>query len=186
MAGPAPIDAWGETGKEPGKLFQPTGIAVSKEGTVFVADTGNDRIHAFDASGKFLWTFGRSGEGPGELRWPMDLDIDREGRLYVAELGGDRVQVFTEEGDLLREIRGDETPGASFDGAAGVLVSPTGDIYVADFYNHRVVAFGGTGRFRAVLGYQGARFQAVSIIGTGASPVGRPVPGATPGRWTAR
>ncbi len=64
MAGPAPIGVWGETGEEPGKLFQPTGIAVSKEGTVFVADTGNDRIEAFDASGKFLWMFGRSGEGP--------------------------------------------------------------------------------------------------------------------------
>ncbi len=48
IAGPAPIDVWGETGEEPGKLFQPSGIAVSKEGTVFVADTGNDRIQVFE------------------------------------------------------------------------------------------------------------------------------------------
>ncbi len=95
MPGPALLDAWGETGKGPGELLQPTGIAVSKDGTVFVADTGNNRIQAFTSDGQLLWQFGRAGEAAGEFRRPMDLDLDGDGLLYVAELGGDRVQIFT-------------------------------------------------------------------------------------------
>ena len=65
---PSILLTWGETGHEPGQLFQPTGIAVAADETVFVADTGNHRIEAFDADGTFLWTFGESGEAPGQFR----------------------------------------------------------------------------------------------------------------------
>jgi DNA-binding beta-propeller fold protein YncE len=85
----------------------------------------------------------------------MDLDIDDGGILYVSELGGDRVQLFTPEGELLRELRGDDTPAGSFDGAAGVLVAPNGDVYVADFYHHHVVRFGQDGSFRNLIGVPG-------------------------------
>ena len=68
--------SWGESGQEPGKLSQPTGIAVARNGTVFVADTGNDRVQAFDAEGRFLFAFGSSGDEPSQFRRPMDVDID--------------------------------------------------------------------------------------------------------------
>ncbi len=152
---PAPIAAWGSSGTQPGMLSQPTGIAVAADGTVLVADTGNDRVQAFAPTGELLWGFGRTGDGPGEFRRPMDLDLDPSGRIYVAELGGDRVQVFSARGELLRTIRGDGTPAGSFDGAAGVLASPAGDVYVADFYNDRVVRFAADGRFLGVLGRSG-------------------------------
>ena len=120
---PKLILSWGESGQEPGKLFQPTGIAVARGGTVFVADTGNDRVQAFDAAGGFLFAFGSSGEEPSQFRRPMDLDIDAEGLLYVAELRGDRVQVFTPDGKLVRTIRGEDTAAGHFDGAAGIMVA---------------------------------------------------------------
>ncbi len=118
LAPPGLVLSWGESGQEPGQLSGPTGIAVAADGTVFVADTGNHRVQAFDPSGGFLRTFGSVGEGPGEFRRPMDIDVDSSGQVYVAELGGDRIQVFTPRGQLIRTIRGEGTPAGSFDGAA--------------------------------------------------------------------
>lgn len=154
---PAPelLSVWGESGSAPGELHQPIGIAVASDGTVWVADTGNDRIEAFDANGGFLRAFGSRGAGPGEFRRPMDIDVDAQGRLYVAEHGGDRVQVFSARGELLRSVTGEDAPGGGFDAAAGVVVSPSGEVYVADFYNHRVLAFRVDGSFRAVIGTPG-------------------------------
>ena len=51
-------------------------IETTHGGRLAVADTGNDRIQAFDARGELLWSFGRSGERPGEFRRPMDVDVD--------------------------------------------------------------------------------------------------------------
>src|SRR5205814_1349293 len=49
-----------------GALGEPSGVAIDPSGTVFVADTNNDRISVFDPLGKFLYMFGTEVEGqPG-------------------------------------------------------------------------------------------------------------------------
>lgn len=41
------IGAWGTTGSAPGQFRDPSGIAVAKDGAVYVVDTGNQRIEKF-------------------------------------------------------------------------------------------------------------------------------------------
>ena len=48
------VTQWGNPGFEAGHLNQPNGIAVDSAGTVYVADTGNNWIQKFDASGALL------------------------------------------------------------------------------------------------------------------------------------
>ncbi len=145
---------WGTSGEANGELRHPSGIAVSAEGAVFVADTGNHRIQKFDLAGRFIRSFGERGQEPGQFLRPMDVALGRDGLLYVAELGGDRVQVFTQEGGLVRVLAGDGVPGG-FDGAAGVLPGPEGSVYVVDFYNDRVVRLSADGRYESTVGTSG-------------------------------
>lgn len=44
-------------------LKEPMGIAVNKKGYIFVADTGNGRIHVYYPNGKFAWAFGDKKSG---------------------------------------------------------------------------------------------------------------------------
>jgi DNA-binding beta-propeller fold protein YncE len=72
----------------------PGGIDVDANGTVYVADTGNDRIAAFLADGTLEWTTGVRGKNAlGAFDTPRDIAY-QNGRLYVADLGNHRVQVL--------------------------------------------------------------------------------------------
>ena len=52
------LASWGEPGSGPGQFHVPHGIAVDREGTVFVADRENSRLQLFSPDGEFLaeWT----------------------------------------------------------------------------------------------------------------------------------
>jgi DNA-binding beta-propeller fold protein YncE len=73
------LSSWGEPGSGPGQFVTPHGIAVHRDGRVFVADRENDRIQIFSAIGEYEgeWT---------NVQRPTQLVFDAEGRCIVAEL----------------------------------------------------------------------------------------------------
>src|SRR5262245_43304314 len=72
--------SWGKPGSGPGQFHVPHGIAVDRQGTVYVADRENSRIQLFAPDGKFLseWT---------DVARPCQVFIDDSGNVHVAELG---------------------------------------------------------------------------------------------------
>ena len=44
----------GASGNGPGEFNRPTGIAVDKDGAIYVADYKNDRLQVFNSDGKFM------------------------------------------------------------------------------------------------------------------------------------
>src|SRR3954452_20818890 len=72
--------SWGEPGGGPGQFHVPHGIAVGRDGTVYVADRENSRLQLFTPDGKFLseWT---------DLARPSQVFINPAGDVFVAELG---------------------------------------------------------------------------------------------------
>src|SRR5689334_4052802 len=70
--------AFGEPGQKPGQLASPHGAALSARGDLFVADTFNHRVQAFDLSatlegwpGRLLRTWGGFGSAPGDFDAPL-------------------------------------------------------------------------------------------------------------------
>jgi DNA-binding beta-propeller fold protein YncE len=130
------VTAWGEEGSGPGQFRDAIGITVA-EGEVFVADSRNGRIQVFDFEGEFKRQFGKPGDGPGELGRPMNLAIEGD-ELYVAEHWNDRIHIFGLDGTPRRIIGGSGAGPGQFSAPGGVAVAANGDLYIADFYNHRV------------------------------------------------
>ena len=135
--------SWGEPGVSPGQFRVPHGIAIDRQGIVYVADRENSRIQLFSPDGEFL-------EEWSNLARPCQIDFDRDGNVYVAELGykagmwpgtsapadatGGRVSVFDPQGQLLARWGGGQNPTAPGDFFAphDIRVDSVGDIYVSE------------------------------------------------------
>src|SRR5208283_2978227 len=74
----------------PGDFAGPQGVAVDKDGNLFVTDTLNDRVEIFDADGNFIGQFGKNGDGPGYFARPKGIAVDGDGHIWVADQMQDR------------------------------------------------------------------------------------------------
>ncbi len=138
------LQSWGEPGSGPGQFHVPHGLAVDRDGTVYVADRENSRVQLFSADGAYRgeWT---------DVARPCQIVIDRDGWVFVAELGfragrwpgtgdhepgatGGRVSVFDRAGTLHARWGGGDDPCAPGDFFAphGLGVDSHGDLYVAE------------------------------------------------------
>ncbi|KAI8521893.1 hypothetical protein Bbelb_016470 [Branchiostoma belcheri] len=78
-----PIE-FGEEGTSPGQIEEPSGVAVSADNEIFLADVGNQRVQVFGMNGAFLRLFPTELPGRvGQAMYPTDVDIDGEGRVWV-------------------------------------------------------------------------------------------------------
>ncbi len=103
---------------------QPTDLAFSREGHIFVADGyGNSRIVRFDAEGRFVHAWGELGVKRGQFSLPHSIVVNSQGRVYVGERNNVRVQVFDNQGRPLEEWRNLITPW-------GMCILPSDEIWV--------------------------------------------------------
>jgi DNA-binding beta-propeller fold protein YncE len=83
--------------QDAGLTFSPLGLAVAKDGTLYVADVASDkpeehRILVFDRNGLLVRTLGE-----GELNYPNELVLDGDA-LYATDGNNGRLIVFDAEG----------------------------------------------------------------------------------------
>lgn len=118
----------GVPGLDGNHFNQPTDVAVSVDGDVFVADGyGNNRIAKFSAEGKFLLDWGHKGDASGQFHTPHGITLDLENRVYVADRTNARIQVFDEDGNFLYQFKNNRL-GRPW----GLEVGGNGYLYVVD------------------------------------------------------
>jgi Uncharacterized conserved protein len=92
----------GSSGCGQGQFFAPNDVTVDSSGKIYVADSANNRIQVFTASGSFEYSIGKSdctsGTNIGEFDNPGGIYVDSSGKIYVADSDNDRIQVFTASG----------------------------------------------------------------------------------------
>jgi DNA-binding beta-propeller fold protein YncE len=92
-------------GGPPGPDFSDiTALAVRPDGSVFVLDSKESRISAFDGKGKFRLSFGKKGQGPGELNTPVGISISPDNEVIVEDALNQRLAFFNLEGKFIRHL----------------------------------------------------------------------------------
>ena len=120
----------------------PCGVIVATDGTLIVADTGNDTLRKITPDGNVsTWSVSVNGEG---ISSPVGLALTHDNYLYVTELDRSRVLQLAPDGSahvIAGGGRGfaDESGAARFNEPPGVALNPeTNDLYVADSANYLV------------------------------------------------
>ena len=131
-----------------GQFKEPWGIDIDEDGQVYVADTWNHRVQAFEPDGSFVAKWGRFGQvssaagGEDLFYGPRDLAVDDQGRVFVSDTGNKRIMVFDRNGSYLAQWGGGGLTAGNFEEPVGLALDSDGNLYVADTWNRRVQVFG--------------------------------------------
>src|SRR5690242_4075900 len=117
------------------QLTNARGIAVDRQGYLYIADTDNHRIRKITPAGIISTLAGTghpgySGDGGradmAQLDSPYGLAVDNSGNVYVADFGNQRVRRISADG-VITTLAGTGQKGATGDGGPAVsaqLMSP--------------------------------------------------------------
>jgi sugar lactone lactonase YvrE len=173
------------------ELNMPTDVALDAQGNLYIVDCGNNRIRMVNREG-FIRTFAgnlsgasvSAGDGgPGvnaSLVTPVSVAVDMKGNVYVAEFATHKIRriapdgqntITTFAGTGQAGFSGDDGPAAQalLNRPMGVAVDVAGNVYIADYQNHRVrkvdikgviTTFAGTGSGVGPSGEGGPALQA--------------------------
>ena len=120
----------GQTGANPGELNAPRGIALAPDGSLFVADSKNNRIQHFSTDGTLITLWGSfadsaQGDAPGgTFNEPWDVAVSPDGTVYVSDTWNHRIQAFTSDGEFIRMwgFFGQAESGDAFWGPRGLAI----------------------------------------------------------------
>ena len=138
-----------KSGSAAGDLNEPRGIHIAQDGSIFVADSNNNRIQQFSQTGDLLNSWGTyasvlEGEAPGgTLNQPWGVVTGKDGSVYVADTFNHRIQKFSSNGEFIKTT-GHICPRNQSRytlGTKGNRLDLNGNVIIADTGNKRVVIY---------------------------------------------
>ena len=140
------------------QLNYPQGLAVDAQGNIFIADILNQRIRKITIGTGIITTIagtgtaGYNGDGilatTAQLFQPTSISFDENGDLYFTDRSNNRVRKINMTTGIITTIAGTGTGSYNGDGITAtsaqlnfpneVSLDKSGNIYIADWLNHRV------------------------------------------------
>jgi RHS repeat-associated protein len=143
------------------KLFYPAGVVLDTSGDIYIADMNNGRVRKVTASNGIISTVAGGGTSIADgvaatsaAIYPVRIALDSSGNLYLSDTSTQRVRKVNASTGLITTVAGDGTAGYTGDGGPatsaelddpyGLAVDAAGNLYMADMYNNRIRALGGS------------------------------------------
>jgi len=168
VAGGIAVSGYSDGSANEARFNGPIGVAVGGDGTIFVADTYNDRIRAIASDGRVRTVAG--GREPGfrdgaalEARFdtPCGIVAGRDGSLFIADTGNHRLRRIAADGVVTTlagtgepETRDGPLAQAAFNEPTAIAIRRDGALFVADSGSSslRMITFGEAPSVRTLTG----------------------------------
>lgn len=133
-------------------FYYPCGVAVDASGTVYVADTYNNKIRKITPAGVVTTLAGSGTAGStnatgtaASFNQPFNVAVDALGNVYVTDRANHKVRKITSAG-VVTTLAGTGTAAfadgtgtaASFNAPTSVTIDKQGNLYVTDENNQRI------------------------------------------------
>jgi sugar lactone lactonase YvrE len=135
----------------------PSDVVIDNSGNIYFSELTNCVVRKIATDGTITTIAGVVGNcsfdgdgGPAsvaKLDFPAGLAVDANGNLYISDRGNHRIRKVATDG-IISTVAGNGTDGDSGDGdqataanldtPRGVAVDATGNIYISDWYNHKI------------------------------------------------
>jgi len=155
------------------RFCSPQGIALDRQGNLYVADTLNHTIRRIDRANVVTTIAGAAGscgssDGRGNAARfcePQDIEVDNAGYVYVADTGNSTIREIAPNGEV-RTIAGAAGQCGSADGIeggarlcrpAGLALDGNGSLFVADTGNGTIRRISTSNAVSTVIGVAGSQ-----------------------------
>jgi sugar lactone lactonase YvrE len=146
-------------------LSLPLAAVADSSGSLYVVDCLNNRVVVYPAgsttanvvfgqAGSFITgTSNNGGVSANSLSLPSDVAVDATGNVYICDQSNNRVLYYPIGATSATRVYGQGSSGTNFttnasgvsatamNGPSGVALDSSGNLYVADYYNNRVLFF---------------------------------------------
>jgi DNA-binding beta-propeller fold protein YncE len=131
-------------GPEPG-FYGPRRITIGPDDSIYVVDSGRNRIVKFTPDGQVLASWGSEGNGDGQFKGLSSVALDPvNNKLYVADPLNSRIQVFDSNGKFLTKWSVPEWRQTL--GFEDLAIDPQiGRLYASSAHMNSVLIFGLSG-----------------------------------------
>jgi YD repeat-containing protein len=149
------------------QLNFPNGVALAPDGSIYIADTINNRIRRVDPNGVITTAAGGGTGGDGDpatqanLFQPLGIVVAPDGSFYFSEPAQHRIRRVGPDG-IITTVAGTGVQGfngdgglatqAQLNGPSGIDLGSEGSLYIADSGNHRIRRVGPDGIITTVAG----------------------------------
>jgi len=126
-----------------GPFRNPQAVSVSVDGTLYVVDSGNNRIQLFDTRGCFLRTIGGFGFGTDQFDQPTDIWTGSLINIYVSDFNNRRILRYDRSLNFISSLESDDAldPDFQFEEVKSCAVNSNNDLFLLDHSENKVIKF---------------------------------------------
>ena len=142
-----------------GRMHKPINIAIDRDGTRYITDTGRNQILVFDSDDRYVRAYGTEDQFK-----PVGVAIEGE-RLFVTDIQHHQIHVLDKRsGKILYTFGKAGSKEGELYHPTNLVLTADGHLYVADTGNFRIQKFTQDGRF----------VRSIGSIGSGLGQFARP------------